>query len=56
MLAWAITFFVIALIAGFFGFFSLAATAGWIAKILFIVFLAVAIASLITGLVRRRRV
>jgi uncharacterized membrane protein YtjA (UPF0391 family) len=40
MLRWAVTFFVIALIAGVFGFGGIAAGAVEIARILFVVFLA----------------
>lgn len=52
MLYWAAVFFVIALIAAFFGFGGIAADSAWIAKILFVVFLAVAVVSFIFG--RRR--
>jgi uncharacterized membrane protein YtjA (UPF0391 family) len=53
MLAWAATFFIIALIAGLFGFFGIAAAAGGIAKILFFIFLILFVLSLVGGLVRR---
>ncbi len=53
MLYYAIVFFVIALIAGFFGFFGIQSDAAWIAKVLFIGFLIAAIVSLVAG---RRRV
>ena len=53
MLSWAITFFIIAIIAAVFGFTGIAATASGIAKILFFIFLflfvAFAIANLVTG-------
>ena len=49
MLHYAIVFFIIALIAAFLGFFSLAGTAAWIAKILFVGFVIVAVISLLTG-------
>jgi len=52
MLGWAITFLVLALIAGVLGFTTIAGTAAGIAKILFFVFLIVFIISLFLG--RRR--
>ncbi len=53
MLHYAVVFFVIALIAAVFGFGGIAASAVGIGKILFIVFLILAIASFIYGLVRK---
>ena len=53
MLAWAIVFLVIAIIAALFGFGLLAGTAIWAAKLLFFVFLVLFIVSLIAGAVRR---
>ncbi len=53
MLHYAVVFFVIALIAAAFGFGGIAASAVGIGKILFIVFLILAIASFIYGLVRK---
>ncbi len=55
MLYWAAIFFVIALIAGGLGFVGLAAAAGGIAQILFYIFLALFLVSLIAGLVGRGR-
>jgi uncharacterized membrane protein YtjA (UPF0391 family) len=49
MLYWAAVFFVIALIAAVFGFGSIAASAVGVAKILFFVFLILAVISLIFG-------
>jgi len=49
MLYWAAVFFVIALAAAFFGFGGIAASAAGIAKILFFVFLVLAVVSLIFG-------
>lgn len=49
MLSWAITFLIIALIAAILGFGGVAGTAVGIAKILFFVFLALFIVSLIFG-------
>jgi uncharacterized membrane protein YtjA (UPF0391 family) len=54
MLRYAIVFFIIALVAGFLGFFSIAGTTAWIAKVLFILFLVLFAISLISG--RRPRV
>jgi uncharacterized membrane protein YtjA (UPF0391 family) len=53
MLVWAVTFFIIALVAALFGFGGIAAAATGIAKILFFVFIALFILSLIAGIVRR---
>ena len=52
MLYWAAVFFVIALVAAFFGFGGIAADSAWAAKILFVVFLALTVVSFIFG--RRR--
>ncbi|HEV8549920.1 MAG TPA: DUF1328 domain-containing protein [Polyangiaceae bacterium] len=49
MLHWAAVFFVIALIAAVFGFGGIAASAVGIGKILFVVFLVLAVVSLIFG-------
>lgn len=49
MLRWAITFFIIALIAGVLGFWGLESTAAWVAKVCFIAFLFVAVISLMSG-------
>lgn len=47
MLYWSIVFFIIAVIAGVFGFGGIAATSAGIAQILFFIFLAVFVLSLI---------
>ncbi|MDR7306558.1 uncharacterized membrane protein YtjA (UPF0391 family) [Rhodoferax saidenbachensis] len=52
MLHYAVVFFVIALIAAVFGFGGIAASAVGIAKILFIVFLILAVASFLFGLIK----
>lgn len=52
MLHYTIVFLVIALIAAVFGFGGIAASAVGIAKILFVVFLVLALASFLFGLVR----
>lgn len=54
MLGWAVFFLVIALVAALFGFGGLAGTAVGIAKLLFFVFLAIFLISLIMGLARGR--
>lgn len=53
MLSWALTFFVIALIAGILGFGGIAGTAAGIAQVCFVIFLVLFLVSLIGG---RRRV
>jgi uncharacterized membrane protein YtjA (UPF0391 family) len=52
MLRYALIFFVVSLIAAFFGFSGIAADSAGIAKILFIGFVVLAAISLVTGLVR----
>lgn len=52
MLHYTVVFLVIALIAAVFGFGGIAASAVGIAKILFLVFLVLALASFLFGLVR----
>ena len=49
MLNWAVTFFVVAIIAAVLGFTNIAGSAIGIAKILFLLFLVLAIASFILG-------
>lgn len=49
MLRWALIFFVIAIVAAVFGFGGLAGDAAWIGKILLLVFLVLAVVSLIMG-------
>jgi len=48
MFGWAITFLIVAIVAGVFGFAGAAGTAAWIAKVLFAVGLVVFLA-LLTG-------
>ncbi len=55
MLGYAITFFIIALIAAVFGFGGIAAASAGIAQILFFVFLALFVASVLFGGVLVRR-
>jgi uncharacterized membrane protein YtjA (UPF0391 family) len=54
MLGWALTFLVVALIAGLLGFTSIAGTAMGVAKILFFVFLVLFVVSLVMHMVRGR--
>ncbi len=49
MLRWALTFFIVALIAGVLGFGGLAGEMAGIAKILFLVFLVLFLISFVTG-------
>jgi uncharacterized membrane protein YtjA (UPF0391 family) len=53
MLYWSAVFFIIAIIAGLFGFGLIAASAVDIAKILFFIFLVLFILSALVGLARR---
>lgn len=53
MLHYAIVFFVIALVAAVFGFGGIAAGAVGIAKILFYIFVVMAIATFVMGLIRK---
>jgi uncharacterized membrane protein YtjA (UPF0391 family) len=49
MLGWALTFLVLALVAGLLGFFALAGVAATIAKVLLLVFLVLLVVSFFTG-------
>ncbi len=53
MLSWALGFFIVAIIAGVFGFGGIAAGASSIAQILFFLFVVLFVGSLVMGLVRR---
>lgn len=53
MLRWALTFLVVAIIAAIFGFGGIAASAAYIAKIIFFIFAALLVGSLILGLFKR---
>jgi uncharacterized membrane protein YtjA (UPF0391 family) len=53
MLYWALVFFIVAIVAGIFGFGGISAAAGSIAQILFFVFLVLFLVSLLVGLSRR---
>jgi uncharacterized membrane protein YtjA (UPF0391 family) len=52
MLGWALIFFLLALAAGVLGFFALAGVAATIAKILFVVFLALLVVRFIVRAIR----
>ena len=52
MLNWAVTFFIIALVAAMLGFTSIAGSAIEIAKVLFFVFLVLAIVTFVFGRIR----
>nr|Q47EA7.2 RecName: Full=UPF0391 membrane protein Daro_2080 [Dechloromonas aromatica RCB] len=54
MLRYAIVFFIIALIAALFGFTGIAAGAVEIAKIMFFIFVLLALVSLVMGFTRRK--
>ena len=49
MFGWAITFLIVAIVAGVFGFAGVAGTAAWIAKVLFAVGLGMFLALLAAG-------
>ncbi|MGB9129253.1 MAG: DUF1328 domain-containing protein [Thiobacillus sp.] len=49
MFGWAITFLIVAIVAGIFGFAGIAGTTTWIAKVLFVVGLVVFLLLLVTG-------
>lgn len=49
MLHWAATFFIVALVAAIFGFGGVTAGAMWVSKVLFFVFLVLAIVSVMFG-------
>jgi uncharacterized membrane protein YtjA (UPF0391 family) len=49
MLGYAILFFIVALIAAVFGFGGIAGDAAWIGQVLLVVFLILAVFSLVTG-------
>ncbi len=55
MLRWALIFFVVALVAGLFGFTGISVAAAGIAKILFYVFLVIFLVTLLLGLTQRPR-
>jgi len=54
MLGWALTFFIVAIIAGVLGFAGIAGAAAGIAKIIFFVFVVLLVISLIANALRGR--
>jgi uncharacterized membrane protein YtjA (UPF0391 family) len=56
MLKWAITFFIVSLVAALFGFGGIAVAAAGIAKILFFIFVALFLVALIAGISAGRRI
>lgn len=56
MLSWALTFLIVALIAGVLGFTSIAGAAMGVAKIVFFLFLVLFVVSLVMHLVRGRSI
>jgi len=52
MLSWALLFFILAIVAGLFGFIGIAGASFVIAKVLFFVFLLLFLFSLLSGLIR----
>ena len=54
MLGWAITFFIVAIVAALFGFGGIASGAAGIAKILFFIFLVPFVIALVSNAVRGR--
>jgi uncharacterized membrane protein YtjA (UPF0391 family) len=56
MLGWALTFLILALIAGYMGFFGLAGLAATIAKLLLIVFVVLLIVSAFSGALRGKNI
>ncbi|MCB0322649.1 MAG: DUF1328 domain-containing protein [Bdellovibrionales bacterium] len=49
MLSWALTFFILAIIAAILGFGGIAGTLTWAAKVLFVAFLVLTVVFAITG-------
>ncbi|MBI1337644.1 MAG: DUF1328 domain-containing protein [Phycisphaera sp.] len=55
MLKWALIFFIVAIVAGVFGFGNISAAATDIARILFFIFIILFAISLVTSLLKPRR-
>jgi uncharacterized membrane protein YtjA (UPF0391 family) len=49
MFGWAVTFLIVAIITGIFGFAGMAGTATWVAKVLFVIGLVAFLVLLVTG-------
>ncbi len=56
LLGWAIIFFLLAIVSGYFGFFGLAGVAASFAKVLFLIFLLLLVASFVVPAFRGRSV
>ena len=56
MLTWAVIFFIVAIVAAVFGFGGIASAAAGIAQVLFWVFVALFVISLIAGLAAGRKI
>ena len=54
MLSWALTFFIVAIIAAVLGFTTIAGAAAGMAKILFFIFLVLTLIALVAGAMRGR--
>jgi uncharacterized membrane protein YtjA (UPF0391 family) len=49
MLSWSLTFFIVAIIAAVFGFGGIAGEAAWVGTVLLVVFLILAVISMVVG-------
>lgn len=56
MLRWAVIFFIVSIVAAFFGFGGVASAAAGIAKVLFFIFVALFLIALVSGIAAGRRV
>ena len=56
MLRWAVIFFVVSIVAAFFGFGGVATAAAGMAKVLFFIFVALFLVALISGIAAGRRI
>jgi uncharacterized membrane protein YtjA (UPF0391 family) len=55
MMPWALTFLVVTIVTGLLGFGGVVGIAAWIARILFLIFLGLFIASLVSTVVSNRK-
>lgn len=56
MLRWAVIFFIVSIVAAFFGFGGVASAAAGMAKVLFFIFVALFLVALISGIAAGRRI
>jgi len=56
MLRWAVIFFIVSIVAAFFGFGGVATAAAGMAKVLFFIFVALFLVALISGIAAGRRI